>query len=187
MRISSPSLYAVSFAVLLVQLVPFRAVSAQADGTPIRIQTTARPGKWITGMAVDVAADSLGIVRTRGAVLTRSYDTLRFARAELQRMEVSQGHKSNAGRGALIGGAVLGGAGLALGISCVGTTSANALVGYEGSAVPIIALTSAALGAGVGALLGALSHRERWGAASLGLHTEGEAGGAVSLGVSLAF
>ena len=155
MRISSPSLYAVSFAVLLVHLVPSRAVSAQADGTPIRIQTTARPGKWITGRSAGITADSVRIIPDRTA------DTLRFDRRELGRLDVSQGRRSYAGRGALIGAGV----GLVIGAAVVATADWDGCSDWEGlcevAGAEIVALSIAG-GAGAGAIIGAFSHHEKW-------------------------
>ncbi|TFG86539.1 MAG: hypothetical protein E4H17_04075, partial [Gemmatimonadales bacterium] len=86
---------ATSGAALLFILISVGRLSAQADGSPIRLQTAAKPGKWITGRTVGITADPVGVVQSYGAVLTRTYDTLRFARAELHRIEVSGGHRSN--------------------------------------------------------------------------------------------
>ena len=131
-------------------------LTAQADGTPIRVQTVAKPKKWVTGRAAGATADSIGVAQSHGAVLTRSYDTLRYARAELHRMQVSRGHRSNAGRGALIGGGI----GLVLGVACVGSTDDDDWTGCEGGGE--VAVITLGLG-GLGALLGALSHHEIWG------------------------
>jgi len=130
-------------------------LAAQADGTPIRVQTAVKPRKWITGRAAGATADSIGVAQSHGAVLTRSYDTLRYARTELHRMEVSRGHRSNAGRGALIGGGI----GLVLGLACVESTDDDDWTGCEGGGE--VAVITLGFG-GLGALLGALSHHELW-------------------------
>lgn len=146
----------ISLAVLLASLMPVMRLAAQGDGTPIRIQTAAKPGKWITGLAIGITPDSVGIIPLK------TQDTLRYPRSALTRMEVSAGRKSNAGRGALIGGAVGGGLMVIFGAACAADTNEDDYVGCEGSDVPMYGLVGAATGAAVGALIGALSHREKW-------------------------
>ena len=146
---------AVSLTTLLSILVHTARLSAQADGTPIRLQTIAKKGSWVTGHAAGITADSVGIVQSSGNVVTRSHDTLRYARAELHRMEVSIGHRSNAGRGALIGGGI----GLALGVACVAATDEDDWGGCEGGSE--VAILTLGFG-GLGVLFGALSHHEIW-------------------------
>lgn len=148
-------------AALLVGTVPPARLAAQADGTPIRLQTAAKPGKWITGHAIGITDDSVGIIPEK------SRDTLRYARADLHRMDVSVGRKSNAGRGAVKGAAILGGLGLAFGVICVasnedGTLEDSDWFGCEGGDVAIFALGGAATGAALGALFGATAHHEVW-------------------------
>jgi len=154
-----PSSFLAAAAIATAMLPDPAPLAAQTDGTPIRVQTTAKPKKWITGRAVEITADSIGIARTLGPIGKRSNDTLHFARTELHRLQVSRGRKSNAGRGA-IGGAV---AGLMVGLA--------AAAGSEGSMVELGggAVAGSTLGLGVfGALLGALSHREIWEEVSVG-------------------
>jgi hypothetical protein len=153
--LSSAIRTAITAATLLSSLVPAGRIAAQADGTPIRIQTRTKPGKWITGRAAGITADSVGLAQSSGNVVTRSYDTLRYARTELARMEVSRGHKSNVGRGALIGGGI----GLVLGVACVAATSEDDWGGCEGGSE--VAVLTLGFG-GLGALFGALSHHELW-------------------------
>jgi hypothetical protein len=146
---------AVFTAVLLSGIGRATQITAQTDGTPIRLQTAAEPGKWITGRAAGITTDSIGIVPDASA------DTLRYARHELQRLKVSVGRKSNAGRGALIGAVVLGGFGAAFGAYGAGVCGGcdnNA----TGTFVAVFGLSGAALGAGIGAAIGSGSHREQW-------------------------
>lgn len=140
---------AVSSAALLLAFLPAPPLAAQADGTPIRIQTIAKPGKWVTGGAFGITADSVGITRRAGNVVTRTWDTLRYARTELHRMAVSRGRKSNAKRGA-VGGAALG---FLVGLA-VAAGSDESMVEFGGGAVAGLTLGLGALGAGLGALSG---------------------------------
>jgi hypothetical protein len=146
----------VTLAVFVASSTPITFLSAQVDGTPIRLQTAAKPGKWITGQAVGITDDSVGII------LEKSGDTLRYARADLQRMDVSVGRKSNVGRGAVKGAAIVGGFGLVLGVACVAGTDENDWAGCEGSDVALFTVAGAATGAALGALLGSTAHQEMW-------------------------
>jgi hypothetical protein len=137
------------------------SLSAQADGTPIRIQTRAKPGKWITGRAQGITPDSIGMV------LEKTFDTVRYARGDLHRMDVSMGRKSNAGRGAVKGAAIVGGVGLVLGVACVADTHEDDWFGCDGGDVAIFTAAGAVTGAALGALLGATAHHEQWRPAEL--------------------
>jgi hypothetical protein len=142
-----------SAAAVLSTLIAAGPLAAQADGTPVRVQTREDQGRWITGRAVGITADSIGIARMLGPVRKRSNDTVYVARNDLVRMQVSRGRKNNVVRGAIGGAAV----GLVLGVA--------AAVGSEGSMVEFgggaVAGLTVGLG-GLGALFGALSHHEIW-------------------------
>ena len=146
---------AISATALLSILISAGRLAAQADGAPIRLQTAVTPGKWITGCAAGITPDSVGIVPDTSA------DTLRYARTELHRLEVSVGRKSNAGRGALIGAVVLGGFGVAFGAygasvcgGCDDNTTGTFVAGFG--------LAGAAVRAGIGAAIGSGKHHEQW-------------------------
>jgi hypothetical protein len=172
---------AVIAAALLSSLIPSSRIAAQADGTPIRVQTLVKKGKWITGRATGVTADSVGIVPDE------SRDTLRIAKSELHRLDVSVGRKSNAGRGALIGGAGGGGAMLALGVACLVATEQGDITGCGGEEVALFTLAGAASGAAVGALIGAFSHHEKWKAARLEPHASVDHRGVLHVGLGATF
>jgi hypothetical protein len=150
---------------------------AQTNGTPIRLQTAAKPGHWITGMAAGAFADSVAIIPRQ------SPDTLRYARSDLHRMEVSRGRKSNADRGALIGGGIVGAFGLGVGIACAN----DEFLQCTGGDVALVTFTGAVSGAALGALIGALSHRELREDVKVAPHVAGGEGGRVRAGLSLAF
>lgn len=156
MRASPASSKATTIAsALLTSLIMCGNLAAQADGTPIRLQTTAKSGKWVTGRAAGITTDSVRIVPDTGA------DTLRYARNELHRLEVSVGRKSNAGRGALAGGAILGAFGVALGaVAAQGCDDCGS--NATGAFAAGFGLGGAAAGAAIGALIGSGSHREQW-------------------------
>lgn len=126
----------------------------QADsGSRVRV-TVDRPSKHSrVGSLISMDADSLRFTSTDGNGIVAT------PIASVTRLERSRGRRSNAGRGALIGGIVGGAAGLILGIAAAD----------EGGWFPVgpkeIALVTGFMGAtfaGLGALVGAASKSERW-------------------------
>jgi len=152
------------------------ALSAQSDGTPIRIQSTAKPRKWVTGRAAGITADSVAIVPNK------SRDTLRFGKSELHRMDVSVGQKSDAGPMAAEGALFFGGLGLTLGLAC-------ASAGDPCGPGDVAAATTigAAGGAALGALIGSFSHHERWETVRLGPHVSARLQGRRGVGPTVEF
>jgi hypothetical protein len=109
--------------------------------------------------------------RRIGRLVSLDTDTLRWSRwdttsviavpvASVARLERSTGRRSNTGRGAMIGGLIGAGFGLFVGVGASTDNSGFLDVGVE----EIAALTGifGAAGAGVGALIGSLSTRDRW-------------------------
>jgi len=76
------------------------------------------------------------------------------------RFQVSRGEHSNAGRDAVVGGAIFGTLGLIAGLGC--ESEQNSWFTCSGSDVANLTVLAAAEGAGIGALIGAFSHSERW-------------------------
>ena len=125
---------------------------AQVDaGSRIRVTT---PHGSHRGRLVSLDGDSLRYTRSDTARVTA------LPLASVVRLERSVGKRSAAGRGALIGGLIGGGFGLFLGIAASTDNSGWWEVGAE----DIAAVTAivGATGAGIGALLGAASRRDRW-------------------------
>lgn len=93
-------------------------------------------------------------------------DTLRVALTQVTRLDVHRGTKGNAGKGALIGGSVLGAAGLGLSILFVaGGCEFVDSSGCDGSGPAVIAIgTAITFGAGalLGAVTGAFIKSDRW-------------------------
>ena len=76
--------------------------------------------------------------------------------SEVRRVEVSVGRHSHAGRGAALGSAVGG----VLGLLAVASAGNDYYYSGGEKVVGVVGLT--AMGAGVGALIGGLTHSERW-------------------------
>jgi hypothetical protein len=130
-------------------------LAAQVEaGSRVRVTTTpSSPGRRI------------------GNLVSLDRDTLRWSRRDtasvitvpitsVARLERSTGRRSNTGRGALIGGLIGAGFGLFLGIAASTDNSGWWEVGAEDVAA-VTAIVGAG-GAGVGAIIGSLSKRDRW-------------------------
>ena len=137
------------------QAPPTRQATVAADsGSRVRI-TVDKPSKhsWV-GTLVSADADSLRFTTDTGGLVA-------IPTASVTRFERSRGRRSNAGKGALIGGLSVGAAGLIIGIGAAADNSSWGLdVGVED--VALVTLITGAAGAGLGALIGAASKGERW-------------------------
>jgi hypothetical protein len=92
---------------------------------------------------------------------TDTSDVVAIPTGSVTRFERSRGRRSNAGRGALIGGLSLGAFGLVIGIGAATEDNSSSFdVGVEDVALGTLIL--GATGAGLGALIGAASKGEHW-------------------------
>jgi hypothetical protein len=144
--------------VLLAQLLLLATappVHSQADsGLRVRITTSAsRQPIWV-GTLISADQDSVKLVSAKDRQLV----ALPIAR--IVRAEQSRGRRSNAGQGATIGAVVGGGTGLILGLLASGEEDSF----YEVGADEVIVAKAflAAAGAGIGALVGAVTPRDQW-------------------------
>ena len=130
---------------------PALPATATADsGARVRI-TVDKPQKHSrVGTLISLRADSVRFIPqdTNGIVAVPA--------ASVTRLEQSRGRRSNAGRGAAIGGL----AGLVLGIAASADESSFYEIGAE--EVALVTVLTGATGAGIGALIGATSKSERW-------------------------
>jgi hypothetical protein len=131
------------------------SLGAQIEaGARVRVTTQpASPGRRI-GSLVSLDGDSLRYSR---------WDTtsvIALPLTSVDRLERSIGRRSNTGRGAMIGGLIGAGFGLFLGVAASTDNSGWWEVGVDDIAVAT-AIVGAG-GAGVGALIGSLSKRDRW-------------------------
>jgi hypothetical protein len=130
-------------------------VHCQADsGLRVRITTSpSRQPVWV-GTLISADQDSVRLVSARDRQLVA------LPMARVVRAEWSRGRRSNAGRGATIGLVVGGGTGLILGLLASGEEDSFYEVGAEDVIVAMAIL--AAAGAGIGALVGAVTPRDQW-------------------------
>jgi hypothetical protein len=135
------------------------------------LETQALLAQVATGARVRVTTMPATRGRRIGSLVSLDRDTLRWSRwdtssviavpiASVARLERSTGRRSNAGRGAMIGGLI--GAGLGLFVGVAASTDDTGF--FEVGAEDVAAVTAilGAGGAGVGALVGSLSSRDRW-------------------------
>lgn len=140
-------------------IVPVAAQQAAADSAPTRVRIRRTGVKaWLIGAMRRVSSESLYVESGGG--------TFAVARGDVTRFEVSRGMHSDAGRGFGIGLAAGAALGLITGIAYVSSPEAcwcDPSPGLVAGVTAMVALPSAVLGAGIGAL----SHSERWRASRL--------------------
>ena len=123
-------------------------------GTRIRVATNMPSHRRFVGSLISADADSVR--------LTSSSDgkVVAVANASIVRLEKSRGRHSNPGGGALIGGLIGGGLGLALGV--IASTDDSGWYQVGGAEIAAGTAVLGLAGAGLGALVGAASHKEKW-------------------------
>ena len=129
--------------------------SPVVEGARVRVSATEFGGKWCTGTLVEWSTDTLTVNCWR--TVERSWEEAQFPLSSISSLEVSRGRKSNVGKGALIGGLLGAGAGLASGIIV-----ANVFEEEEASIILLSMVSYGFVGAGVGALIGLASKSDRW-------------------------
>lgn len=122
-----------------------------APGARIRLQVAAPEEHWIIGELLAATSDTLRVAADSG-------ETTAIPAAAASELQISRGRGSHAGKGAVIGGSILGAAGLGLGIGL----AADGYFAAEPSEVVALTLLSASAGAAIGALLGWTSSSEKW-------------------------
>jgi len=144
-------------AVLLVTLVgaePVGAVPSAQTGDRVRATLIAQPAPRVVGTLLSYRTESI----TLAAEPDSAESTL--ARASIERLEISTGMHSNAGRGAKLGAAAgfftLGAVGAVAGGAAYDNPVPWFVLG------PIYGVLGALAGAGVGAVIGANSEHEGW-------------------------
>lgn len=114
-----------------------------------RVRLVLQAGEPVVGHLLASIADSFRLAGNAGPART-------IPASQVRRLEVSVGRHSHAGRGAAIGSAVGG----VLGLLAVASAGNDYYYTDGEKAVGVVGLT--AMGAGVGALIGGLTHSERW-------------------------
>jgi hypothetical protein len=141
---------------LTVAVGPAQALAQLDPGSRVRV--TSEKGKQ-TGTLVALDGDTLRYTRLKASSVTA------LPRASVVRLERSVGKRPATGRGALIGGLIGGGFGLFLGIAA--STDDTGWFEVGPGEVAAAAAFTGAIGAGLGALIGAASRQDRWEAVPL--------------------
>jgi hypothetical protein len=155
------------------------ATTTLAPGTRVRVHQGIES---LTGTLVSL--DSAGLLIATGK------DTVTAPRASITALEVSTGTKSHAGKGALIGlGAGLV-TGVVVGIAASGSDNGDFLDFSSGEWAVGVGLAGAAIGTGVGAIVGAGIHSDTWAPVVLpavGLRGQGPGDRRVAIGLRISF
>jgi hypothetical protein len=133
------------------------------NGARIRVTLTSTPRKALVGTFDALSEDTLHLrVRRESPSRTPVFDILGIPLAGIEALEVSRGRHANAGRGALIGLGV--GAGLGVLVGAAGGCAVNveATTPDRAGCAALGGLTLGLSGAGLGALIGALSTSDEW-------------------------
>lgn len=148
-----------------------------AAGTRVRIHT-AGATRPLTGIVAWQDGARVAVLRTPA-------DTAIIPLTAIDRLDVSQGRRSNALRGARTGALVGAGVGLALGIAALAEEE-DSFFDYGAEVVPLSAVGVGFVGGTIGLLVGALSSSEQWTPAGMVI-TVRPAPEGVSLGAILEF
>jgi hypothetical protein len=126
-----------------------------------------RPQRPWVGTLLSADADSVRLTSSKNG------QTVAVPTISVVRLERSRDRRSNAGRGALIGGLAGAGAALLLGIIASSGDDSGYEIGSDefAAGTALFSATCAALGS----LIGAASHRERWESIPLPSRTKSEA------------
>lgn len=140
-----------------------------------RIRIHQRNNQKLVGRFVSMDSASL-------AMVTKPGDTAQVARSTIAGLDLSDGTKSKAGRGALTGLLIGAAVGALAGLGCEGEVAGVCMAGG--------ALVVGALGAGVGALIGSGSRTDKWEPTAwptLSFQPNGPEGAQIALGMHLRF
>jgi hypothetical protein len=139
--------------VLLTVLLLAPLTDALAQEQPL--QPGQRVRVTVGGLSTDKHEDTFRELRGDTLVL----DSVRYRLADLSRLDLYRGSKSNAGTGALMGGVLTGALGLLLGVAYA--------VGEDWEGIGVggmlkVTVVFAAPGAAIGALIGSASKTDKW-------------------------
>jgi len=174
-------------ALSLLSLIAPHAAQAQQDTAGLvpgrRIRVHQQGNQKLVGSFVSMDSASLAIVTNVG-------DTVRVPRGSIDGLDLSQGTKSNAGKGALTGLLIGGLGGVIIGVAASGSDDDEFFDFSAGTWAAGIGLTFGALGAGIGALIGSGQRTDKWAPTAwptLSFQPSRRDGGTVALGMHLTF
>jgi hypothetical protein len=171
----------------LLSFVAPQAARAQQDTTGLvpgrRIRIHQEGNQKLVGSFVAMDSASLAMVTTAG-------DTVRVPRSNVTGLDLSQGTKSNAGKGAITGLLIGGGVGIVLGLAASSDAEGSFFDVGAGTWAAGSGLFFGAVGAGIGALIGSGSRSDKWAPTAwptLSFLPSGRDGKTVALGMHLTF
>lgn len=174
MKRTTASLWLGLFRVVMIAAIPMpsfaQAVESLTAGTRVRIQTASQK-QWRVGYIRSVDSEGISASTTPSdenkSAAAEASRTWTIPRSTIERVEISRGSGSRAGRTIL--GALLGGVGGGLIIGTMGYL-ATRCTDCEESGIGVIAgpILGVPIGVAFGALAGLASARERWEPISLG-------------------
>jgi hypothetical protein len=164
------------------------ATTGRAQAAPATLVPGARVrvhqgSESLTGLLVSL--DSAGLV-----IATDKSDTVTAPRTSITAVEVSTGTKSRAGKGALIGLGVGAAAGVIVGLAASSSDNGDFLDYGAGTWAAAMGLTGAAIGAGLGALIGSGQQSDKWQPAvlpAIGVRAYGSGDNRVAIGLRIRF
>ncbi len=154
---------------------------ALSPGHRIRVVSVDRGQKPYEASVVALRSDTL--VLRRG--LPGGHEVVGLPLASIERLEVTAGTKSNAGKGALTGGIVGGALGLVIGLAAWGGSDGGDFLEFGPEAVPVSMAFLGGAGAILGTFIGALSHTDRWAPVPLESLRLAPVEGGVALGAAM--
>lgn len=185
----------VTFLVAVLAVAPFSAVTAQ-EPPPVKVGDRVRVSHDCTyrGTRKRCQEDrgTVDAVKADSIVLSAEKDQSRMVIliASVTRLRVVRGQKSNWGKGAIVGGAVLGAATLAAVIAVCDPGGNPPVCSISGGGILAVTAAGAVGGAVIGAALGLLSKSDRWEEVSLDqlrVSFAPQRDGRFSLGFNVAF
>jgi hypothetical protein len=130
----------------------------QGDRIRLAASVSPQPELECTGRFLEARRDTL--VAQCWLSGRKTWEEVSVPLQSLRTLEVSQGKKSNVGKGAWVGALVGAGFGLALGVAVMAEDDSYA--GYGAGAIPLGMLGGAFWGTAIGVVIGALTPGERW-------------------------
>jgi len=148
---------------LTVMTLDAQGTALLTNGARIRVTLNSTPRRALVGTFDALSEDTLHLRVTRESPSrTPVFDILGIPLTGIEALEVSRGRHSKAGRGALIGLGVGAGLGVLAGAAGGCDVNAEPTTGDRAACAAVGALGLGLTGAGLGALIGALSSSDEW-------------------------
>jgi hypothetical protein len=145
---------------ILLLLLPVRLraqePTALMPGSRVRVHLTTPQPRLVRGRLVSADADSLRLLTESGR------DTLAFSTVGVSQLDTTAGRRTRTGKGALLGAGIGAAAGLTLGLAATAEGCSGFCADPTPGEIAAVSLILGGVGAGVGALIGSITHSDRW-------------------------